>query len=78
MLPELKFRPSLSGVEQGRVFGFDGQVLPELKFRPSLSAAGAGFGGAVPAVLPELKFRPSLSDRIVGQGRGMHVVCCRN
>ena len=61
MLPELKFRPSLS-VDTYTIQHRAADVLPELKFRPSLSAdiisqlTGQGL-----EVLPELKFRPSLS-----------------
>ena len=42
MLPELKFRPSLSEPAVPVGDGPDGRVLPELKFRPSLSDAGVG------------------------------------
>ena len=77
MLPELKFRPSLSD----RVICEshpDNLVLPELKFRPSLSGEYAVRMTSYSKVLPELKFRPSLS---VGgwllAGR-LERGCCRN
>ena len=39
VLPELKFRPSLSELTYAVSFAPGQRVLPELKFRPSLSAA---------------------------------------
>ena len=37
VLPELKFRPSLSAAFASSAFLSRSEVLPELKFRPSLS-----------------------------------------
>ena len=78
VLPELKFRPSLS-VE-----------LPSVSDDPHPRVAGTKVpalierrlwgrcAGGLPGVLPELKFRPSLSASCGGSGSARTAGCCRN
>ena len=63
VLPELKFRPSLSARSQSRTRPAPQPVLPELKFRPSLSVdnamqlpfyVGCVAGTKVPALIERL------------------------